>query len=173
MEIWIKWLKSLNKKYQQRGNDFLDTGKDKPSTIKIKRLEQTARNFTNFSDRKIPMWKTHQPKKKQRNFGQKFWKKGSKQWRSLFDQNKYQQHLNMEWTPINEMEVAEVLKTTLNLKAHGRHHIAHFCFQQLTARNAYLAALFNELIEVSQIPKLTIWMKSSHCVLILHIYFII
>jgi hypothetical protein len=68
-------LKSLNKKYQQRRKDFLDKGKDKTSTIKIKCLEQTARNFTTFSDRKIPMCKMHQPKKKQRTFGKKYLEK--------------------------------------------------------------------------------------------------
>ena len=54
-KIWIKWLNSLNKKYHQRCKDFLDTGKDKTITIKIKYLQQNAINFTTFSDRKILM----------------------------------------------------------------------------------------------------------------------
>jgi len=68
-------LKSLNKKYRQRRKDFLDTGKDKTSTIKIECLQQTARNFTTFSYRKIPMCKMHQPNKKQRTFGKKYLEK--------------------------------------------------------------------------------------------------
>jgi len=48
-------LKSLNKKYQERRKGYPDTGKDKTTAIKIKCLEQTARNSTAFSDRKIPM----------------------------------------------------------------------------------------------------------------------
>ena len=45
----------VNKKYQQRHKDFLDTGKDITSTIRIKCLEETARSFTTFSDRKLLM----------------------------------------------------------------------------------------------------------------------
>jgi len=71
-KIWIKWLKSSNNKYQQRHNDYWDMGKDKTSTIKIKSLEQPARNFTAFSGRKIPAWKVHQPEKKWRSFGKKY-----------------------------------------------------------------------------------------------------
>jgi ribosomal protein L20 len=52
-KIWIKWLKSSNKRYQQRCSDFLDAGEGNTHTINIKYLEQTARNFTTFSDRKI------------------------------------------------------------------------------------------------------------------------
>jgi len=41
-------LNSLNKKYQERHKDYPDTGKDKNIAIKIKCLEQTARNSTAF-----------------------------------------------------------------------------------------------------------------------------
>jgi hypothetical protein len=45
-------MKSSKKECQHRCNDYLGRGKDKNNTIKIKCLEQTARNFTAFSDRK-------------------------------------------------------------------------------------------------------------------------
>jgi len=38
-------LKSLKKRFQQRCNEYLDTGKDKTSITKISCLGQTARNF--------------------------------------------------------------------------------------------------------------------------------
>jgi len=68
-------LKSSNKRYQQRCNDFLDAGKDNTHTTNIKCLEQTARNFTAFLDRKIPKRTLHQLKKKWRTFGNKYLKK--------------------------------------------------------------------------------------------------
>jgi hypothetical protein len=55
---------------------FLNTGKDKTITIKIKCLKQNARNFTTFSDRKILMWRTHQLKKKIEKFRNKIFGKG-------------------------------------------------------------------------------------------------
>jgi hypothetical protein len=38
-------IEELKQKVSPRRNDYPDTGKDKPSTIKIKCLEQTVRNF--------------------------------------------------------------------------------------------------------------------------------
>jgi len=41
-----KVIEELKQKVLARRSDFLDTGKDKTLTIKIKCVEQTARNFT-------------------------------------------------------------------------------------------------------------------------------
>ena len=46
-------MKSLNKRFQQRRNDYLDTSKDKTSVTKIICLGQTARNFITVSGRHI------------------------------------------------------------------------------------------------------------------------
>jgi len=45
----------LNKSFQQRRNDYLDTGRDKTSVTKINCLGQTARNFITVSGRHIPV----------------------------------------------------------------------------------------------------------------------
>jgi len=62
----------------------------------------------------------------------------------------------MERRPISDMEVAEVIRMTLNWKAPGRDQIANFWLKQLTATysntHTYLATLFNKLIEEGQIP---------------------
>jgi type IV secretory pathway VirB10-like protein len=50
-----KVIEELKQKNQQRRSNCLDTRKDKTSNIKLKCLEQTARNFTTFSDTHIPM----------------------------------------------------------------------------------------------------------------------
>ena len=43
------------KSFQQRHNDYLDTGKDKTSITKISCLGQTARNFITVLSRRTPM----------------------------------------------------------------------------------------------------------------------
>jgi hypothetical protein len=48
-------IEELKQKVQQKHSDCLDTRKDKNSTTKIQCLEQTARNFTTFSDTQIAM----------------------------------------------------------------------------------------------------------------------
>ena len=70
-------MKSLNKRFQQRRNDYLDTGKDKTSITKISCLGQTARNFINVSGRHIPMRKMHQTNRKWRTSGGKYMGKSS------------------------------------------------------------------------------------------------
>jgi hypothetical protein len=52
----------------------------------------------------------------------------------------------MEWSPICEKDMAEVL-STLNWKAPGRDQVANFWLQQLTAIHKHIAALSNKLIE--------------------------
>jgi hypothetical protein len=51
-------IEELKQKYQQRHSDCLDIRKGKNSITKIKCLEQTARNFTTFSDTQIPCGKS-------------------------------------------------------------------------------------------------------------------
>jgi len=43
------------KRFQQRNNDYLDTGKDKTSITKISCLGHTARNFITVLGRRNPM----------------------------------------------------------------------------------------------------------------------
>ena len=57
----------------------------------------------------------------------------------------------MEWNPIYETEIAELLRTTLNWKASGRDQTETFWLKELTETQAYLATIFNKLIEESQI----------------------
>ena len=57
-------IEELNQKVSANMQQFSDAGKDYTLTINIKYLEQTARNFTAFSDKKIPKRKLHQLKKK-------------------------------------------------------------------------------------------------------------
>ena len=57
----------------------------------------------------------------------------------------------MEWSPISETKVAEVPRTTLDLKAPARDQTANFWLKQLTATHTYLTTLFNELVEGIQI----------------------
>jgi hypothetical protein len=112
-------------------------------------LEKTARNFTNFSERKIPMCRIHQPKKEQRTFGKKYLEE---RFNTTLDQNQCQQNPNKERSPISEMEITEVLRMTLNWKAPETDQIAHFRLKQLQATHTYLETPFNKLIEVGQIP---------------------
>jgi len=49
-------------RYRQRQNQYYQN----------KMFRTDCKNFTTFSDRKIPMCKMHQPKKKQRTFGEKY-----------------------------------------------------------------------------------------------------
>jgi hypothetical protein len=76
----------------------------------------------------------------------------------------------MEWSPISETEVAEVLSMTLNWKAPGRDQIANFLLKQLTATrtNAHththtFSNPFNKLIEEGQIPD---WLRTGITILI-------
>ena len=62
----------LKQRFQQRRNDYLDTGKDKTSVTKISCLGQTARNFVTVSGRLIPMRKMHQRRRKWRTSGGKY-----------------------------------------------------------------------------------------------------
>jgi hypothetical protein len=50
------------------------------------------------------------------------------------------------------MEVAEVLRVTINWKVPGRDQIANIWLKQLTANHTYLATFFNRHIEEGQIP---------------------
>jgi len=59
----------------------------------------------------------------------------------------------MEWNPICEKDVAEMLRTSLKWKAPGRDQIANFWLKQLTATHKHIAALFNKLTEEDQIPE--------------------
>ena len=67
--------------------------------------------------------------------------------------NQYQQNPSMEWNPICEKDVAEMLRTSLKWKAPGRDQIANFWLKQLTATHKHIAALFNKLTEEDQIPE--------------------
>jgi hypothetical protein len=67
--------------------------------------------------------------------------------------NQYQQNSSMEWSPVCEKDVAEVLRTRLNWKAPGRDQIVNFWLKQLTVPHKHIAALFNKLIEEDQIPE--------------------
>jgi hypothetical protein len=60
--------------------------------------------------------------------------------------NQCQQNPSMEWGPISETEVAEVLRTTLNWKARGRDK-TNFWLKQLTAPHTYLATICIKLME--------------------------
>jgi ribosomal protein L33 len=60
-------LKSLNKRFPPRRKDYLDTGKDKTSIIKISCLEQTVRNFITVFGRH-PNVKNAPGKKEVENF---------------------------------------------------------------------------------------------------------
>jgi hypothetical protein len=59
----------------------------------------------------------------------------------------------MDWSPVSEMEVTEVLRMMLNWKAPGRDQIAKFWIQQLTEIHTCLGTLFNKLTDVGQIPE--------------------
>jgi hypothetical protein len=59
----------------------------------------------------------------------------------------------MEWSPMCEKDVAEALRTTLNLKAPGRDQIPNFWLKQLTKTHKHIAAIFNKLIEDDSIPE--------------------
>ena len=48
-------IEELKQRFQQRHNDYLDTGKDKTSITEISCLGQTARNFITVLDRRTPM----------------------------------------------------------------------------------------------------------------------
>jgi len=50
------------------------------------------------------------------------------------------------------MEVAEVLRMTLNWKVPGRNQITNIWLKQLTATHTYLATIFNRHVEEGQIP---------------------
>jgi hypothetical protein len=50
------------------------------------------------------------------------------------------------------MEVAEVLRMTLNWKVPGRDQVANIWLKQLTATHTYLATFFNRHIEEGQTP---------------------
>ena len=78
--------------------------------------------------------------------------------------NQCQQNPSMEWSPISETEVAEVLRTKLNWKAPGRDQTANFWLKQLTATQTYSATLFNKLIKEGQILN---WLTTGITVLIL------
>ena len=62
------------------------------------------------------------------NFWKKkiFGKKAQHNEESCWIKNQCQQNPSIEWSPISETEVAEVLKTTLNSKAPRRDQIANF-----------------------------------------------
>ena len=72
--------------------------------------------------------------------------------------NQYQQNPSMEWSPICEKDIAEMLRTTLNWKAPGRDRISNFWLKHLTATHKHIAALFNKLIEEDQIPE---WLRAE------------
>jgi hypothetical protein len=72
--------------------------------------------------------------------------------------NQYQQNSSMEWSPVCEKDVKEVLRTTLNWKAPGRDQMINFWLKQLTATHKHIAALFNKLIEEDQIPE---WLTAA------------
>jgi hypothetical protein len=69
----------------------------------------------------------------------------------------------MDWSPVSEMEVTEVLRIMLNWKAPGRDQIAKFWLQQLTEIHTYIATLFDKLAEVDQIPE---WLMTRVTILI-------
>ena len=48
-------IEEFKQKFQQRHNDYLDTGKDETSITKISCLGQTARNFITVLGRRIPL----------------------------------------------------------------------------------------------------------------------
>ena len=116
-------MKSLNKRFQQRHNDYLDTGKDKTSITKISclghckkfynRLRQTYLNVNNAPGRE-----------EVENFWRKIYGiKVQHNGESGCIKNQYQQNPSMEWSPVCEKDVAEALRTTLNWKAPGRDQI--------------------------------------------------
>ena len=48
-------IEELKKTFQQRHNNYLDTGKDKTSITKISCLGHTARNIITVLDRRTPL----------------------------------------------------------------------------------------------------------------------
>jgi len=48
-------IEELKQNFQQRGNDYLDKGKDKTNITKISCLGQAVRNFMTVSGRHIAM----------------------------------------------------------------------------------------------------------------------
>jgi len=48
-----------------------------------------------------------------------------------------QQNASMEWSPISEMEVAQVLRMMQNWKAPGTDQMANFWLKQLTATHTH------------------------------------
>jgi hypothetical protein len=66
--------------------------------------------------------------------------------------NQCHQNANMEWSPVSEMEVAQVLRMMQNWKAPERDQMTNFWPKQLTATHTHLATLFNKLIKEGQIP---------------------
>jgi hypothetical protein len=44
----------------------------------------------------------------------------------MLDKKQYQKYSSMEWSPVCEKDVAEVLRTTLNWKAPGREQMVNF-----------------------------------------------
>jgi hypothetical protein len=69
----------------------------------------------------------------------------------------------MDWSPVSEMAVTEVLRMMLNWKAPRRDQTANFWLLQLTEIHTYVATLFNKLIEVGQIPE---WLMTGVTILI-------
>ena len=142
-------MKSLNKRFQQRHNDYLDTGKDKTSITKISCLGQTARNFITDLGRHTP---NAQRKEEVENFWREIYgKKVEHNVGASWIKNQYQQNPSMEWSTICEKDVVEALRTTLNWKASGRDQITNFWLKQLKATHKHIAAIFNKLIEEDQI----------------------
>ena len=68
-------MKNLNKRFQQRHNDYLDTGKDKTSITKISCLGQTARNFINRLRQTYPNVNNAPGKEEVENFWRKIYGK--------------------------------------------------------------------------------------------------
>ena len=141
-------MKNLNKRFQHRHNDYLDTRKDKTSITKI------SKKFYNCLRQMYPNVNNAPGKEEVENFWiKKYGKKVQHNGEVGWIKNQYQQNPSMEWSPICEKDVAEALRTTLNWKAPGRDQIPNFCLKQLTATHRHIAAIFNKLIEEDQIPE--------------------
>ena len=82
--------------------------------------------------------------------------------------NQYQQNSSMEWSPVCEKDIAEVLRTTQNCKAPGRDQIANFWLKQLTATHKHIAALFNRLTPNETYMGRTAPLTSKLCILYIY-----
>jgi virulence-associated protein VapD len=137
-------LKSLDKRLQQKRNDYPDTGKDKIGITKISCLGQTKKFYNQLRQTYSSVKNVPEKEEVENIWREIYGNKVEHNTEACRIKNQYQQNSSMEWSPVCEKDVAEVLRTTLNWKAPGRDQIANFWFTQLTATQKHIAALFKK-----------------------------